>query len=75
MFRNRITTMLEPEPIRLPQPPMPPMNSCAFVLVALPAASIQQWTMQQWIYQQAFAAAQAVCRPSILERELFGMWN
>jgi hypothetical protein len=75
MFRNRITTMLDPEPIRLPQPQLPAPNPCAFVLIAVPAASAQQWTMQQWIYQRAFEMAQAVCRPSILERDLLGVWN
>jgi hypothetical protein len=74
MFRNRIT-MQEPEPIRLPKPPVPAVNLEAFVLVPVPAESAQQWTAQQWIYQQAFEAAQAVVRPSILDRDLLGVWN
>jgi hypothetical protein len=74
MFRNRIT-MYEPEQMQLPQPPAPPINPCAFVLVELPMQSMQQWTAQQWIYQQAFEAAKAVCRPSIIERDLLGVWN
>jgi hypothetical protein len=74
MFRNRIT-MYEPESIRLPQPPAPPINPCAFMLVAVPVESTQQWTAQQWMYQRAFEAAQAVVRPSILERDLLGVWN
>jgi hypothetical protein len=39
------------------------------------AASQQQWTFQQMVYQRAFEAAQAVVRPSILERDLLGVWN
>jgi hypothetical protein len=74
MFRNRIT-MQEPEPIRLPKPPTPAVNLEAIVLVPLPPESAQQWTAQQWIYQQAFEAAQAVIRPSILDRALLGVWN
>ena len=30
---------------------------------------------QQQIYQMAFQEAQAVARPSILERDLLGVWN
>jgi hypothetical protein len=30
---------------------------------------------QQQIYQLAFQEAQAVARPSILERDLLGVWN
>jgi hypothetical protein len=75
MFHSRITTMLDPEPIHLPQPPAPELNPAAFVLIAVPVMSVQDCTMQQWIYQRAFEAAQAVCRPSILERDLLGYWN
>jgi hypothetical protein len=75
MFRNRITTMLDSEPIRLPQPPASALNPAAFVFVAVPLVSMDQWTYQQWVYQKAFEAAQAVCRPSILERDLLGTWN
>jgi hypothetical protein len=74
MFRNRIT-MLEPEPLPLPHPPAPAPNPCAFVVVAVPVTSMQEWTVQQWLYQQAYQAAQAVVRPSILERDLLGVWN
>ena len=75
MFRNRITTMMnEPEPIHLPQPPVP-FNAAGFVLIAVPIIGVQQWTMQQYIYQRAFELAQAVVRPSILERDLLGVWN
>jgi hypothetical protein len=73
MFHNRIT--MEPEPIRLPQPPAPVLNPCAFVLCAVAVTSLDQWTAQQWLYQRAFDMAQAVARPSILERDLPGVWN
>jgi hypothetical protein len=73
MFHNRIT--MEPEPIALPQPPVPAFNPCAFMLCAVPATSAQQWTIQQWMYQRAFEVAQAVVRPSLLDRDLLGVWN
>jgi hypothetical protein len=73
MFRNRIT--MESEPIPLPQPPGPAISPCAFILFAIPVTSLDQWTVQQWLYQRAFEAAQAVVRPSILERDLLGVWN
>jgi hypothetical protein len=74
MFRNRLT-MHDPEPYRLPQPPAPTPDPCAFVLVAMPFACPQQWSVQQWLYQRAFEAAQAVVRPSLPERDLLGVWN
>jgi hypothetical protein len=74
MFRNRITMMNEPQPIRLPQPPVP-INAGSFILVPVPVMSMQQWMVQQWIYQRAFEMAQAVARPSVLERDLLGVWN
>jgi hypothetical protein len=73
MFRNRMT--MESEPVFLPQPPGPAFNPCAFILCAIPMMSLDQWTVQQWLYQRAFEAAQAVVRPSILERDLLGVWN
>jgi hypothetical protein len=73
MFRNRIT--MEHEPIHLPQPPAPNFNPCAFVMFGVAVTSMEQWTVQQWIYQRAFETAQAVVQPSILERDLLGVWN
>jgi hypothetical protein len=74
VFRNRIT-MYEPEQFQVPHPPVPGPNACAFVWIAVPMTCLQQWTMQQWIYQRAFEQAQAVVRPSIVERDLLGVWN
>jgi len=73
MFRNRIT-MSEPEPIRLPQPPVV-FNPCGFMLILVPVMPLDQWTLNQWLYQQAFEMAQAAARPSILDRDLCGVWN
>jgi hypothetical protein len=76
MFRNRISTiMMEPEPLRLPQPPAPPLNPRAFMLCPVAVASPQHSQLQVWLYQRAFELAQAAARPSILERDLLGVWN
>lgn len=74
MFHNRIT-MMEEEPIRLPQPPAPLPNPCAFVLCPVGGMSPAQWTALQWLYQRALEAAQAVAKPSLPERDLAGVWN
>jgi hypothetical protein len=41
----------------------------------LSGQELEQWLCQQWVYQQAFEAAQAVARPSLPERDLLGVWN
>ena len=62
----------------LPAPRPAAANSEAFVLVpltALPASSPDQAAYQKALYEWAFAEAQAVVQPSILERDLLGVWN
>jgi hypothetical protein len=44
-------------------------------LSMMPGASAAQWLAVQQIYRAAFEQAQAVARPSILERDLLAMWN
>jgi len=39
------------------------------------AAQAQQWQAQQLIYMMAFQQAQAVVRPSLIERDLAAVWN
>jgi hypothetical protein len=41
----------------------------------LPALTPEQWLWQQALYQWAFREAQAVVRPSLLERDLLAVWN
>ena len=72
MMCNRFST--EAVAVRLPQAPPAPVTPLGFVLcplAALPALS----PAQLWLYQQAFELAQAVVRPSLLERDLLGVWN
>jgi hypothetical protein len=59
-----------------PRPPQSGVSSEAFVLLPVPAGlSAEQRAWQQWVYQKAFEEAQAVARPSILERDLLAVWN
>jgi hypothetical protein len=41
----------------------------------VPGMTLDQLLWQQWVYRCAFEQAQAVVRPSILERDLLGVWN
>jgi hypothetical protein len=66
MFHRRFQQIMTP-------PPKP-----AFVMVpltCLPPVALTQWLYVQALYQWAFAEAQQVLRPSILERDLLGVWN
>jgi hypothetical protein len=70
--------MAEPEPVRLPQPPAPGITPTGFVMyptAALPGHCPEVWLWQQWLYHRAFELAQAVVRPSLLERDLPAVWN
>ena len=76
MYRNRFA--LEVETIRLPQPPAPRVTTQGFMIcpaTTIPVQSMEQWTCLQWLYQRAFEMAQAVARPSLLERDLLAYWN
>jgi hypothetical protein len=75
MQTNRISSEL---PVRTPQAPTPPWTPSTFVFCPMPwvaPVTPEQWMMQQWVYQCAFEQAKAVVRPSILERDLLGVWN
>jgi hypothetical protein len=68
MHRHRIAP--ETDAYRLPLPPAPAPAPGSFVLwpLAGPAAV-------QHLYQLAFERAQAVARPSVLQRDLLAAWN
>ena len=63
---------------RLPVPPPPVPAQDAFIQVPLgmlPPLTAEQAARLQALYEWAFQEAQAVVRPSILERDLLGVWN
>jgi hypothetical protein len=63
---------------RLPAPRPAVPTADAFVFyprASLPAVSPDQAAWQCALYEWAFAEAQAVVQPSLLERDLLGVWN
>ncbi len=63
---------------RLPVPPPPSPGPAAFMVCPvqnLPPCPPGQENAVRALYEWAFAQAQAVVRPSILERDLLGVWN
>lgn len=73
MFRKRFSVMPPPSP-QPPSSPLPGPNAFLLCPVGwLPVPVLLPW--QQELYQRALAEAQAVVRPSIVERDLLGTWN
>jgi hypothetical protein len=63
---------------RVPTPPPAPPTEGAFVIIPmanLPVVGTDQLAWQRALYEWAFAEAQAVVQPSLLERDLLGVWN
>jgi hypothetical protein len=61
-----------------PAPPPIAPSGAAFVMFPaanLPPGTPEQLGWQRALYEWAFAEAQAVVQPSILERDLLGVWN
>ena len=70
--------LAEGEIVRLPTPPAPDIAAGAFMpcpFGAAPAADPVLWLCQQALYRWALEQAEAVARPSVLERDLVGAWN
>jgi hypothetical protein len=68
----------EAETYRLPKSPPPAIAPGSFMVC--PLALIQTWSaaqlhFQSTVYQIAFDQAQAIAQPSLLERDLLGVWN
>ena len=63
---------------RLPRPATPVPQPGSFLCVplsSLPYLTPEQQGAQEWLYHIALQEAQAVARPSILERDLLAVWN
>jgi hypothetical protein len=63
---------------RLPPPQPPAPSPDAFVMypvASLPPGTPDHTAWQRALYEWAFAEAQAVVQPSLLERDLLGVWN
>ena len=59
----------------LPRPAAPQASVGGFVVCWVPPGSPGLGVWQQELYRWAYAQAQAVVQPSILERDLLGAWN
>jgi hypothetical protein len=76
MSRNRIASLTYST--RIPQaaaPAIAPGSFLYYPVAWLPSAGPAAWTVLSAVYQGALAQAQAVCRPSLPERDLLGYWN
>ncbi|MBY0526508.1 MAG: hypothetical protein K2R98_24145 [Gemmataceae bacterium] len=76
MHHHRFSDLLDMD--HTPQPSEQPAVPNAFTLcpmAVIGSASAAQMMMMQELYRQALAEAQAVARPSILERDLLAVWN
>jgi hypothetical protein len=72
MFFNRFRSAVPAQPMVDPSPSPAAFLFCPVTGMPFPCA-VQQW--QQELYAWALAQAQAVVRPSLLERDLLGVWN
>jgi hypothetical protein len=73
MYGKRFLTMPPLQPIPDPTPAPGAFCLCPVGWFGAVPAAYGQW--QQDLYRWALAQAQAVVRPSILERDLLGVWN
>jgi hypothetical protein len=76
MYRNRLANAVYSP--RLPQPPSPALEPRGFLYYPVawpPALGLAARAMLSAVYQAALVQAQAVCRPSLPERDLLGYWN
>ncbi len=63
---------------RIPRPPAPSPSEQAFVAcpaAMLPGVTPEQYQAQLALYAKAFEQAKAVAQPSLVERDLLGVWN
>jgi hypothetical protein len=70
MFFNRFRSAVPAQPIVNPSP-----SPAAFLFCPVAVLPLPQCPGQQELYAWALAQAQAVVRPSLLERDLLGVWN
>jgi hypothetical protein len=73
MYRKRFSVMPPSLPPSIPTPPGGAFVLCPVVWFPVPSPVFWQW--QQELYHWALEEARAVVHPSILERDLLGVWN
>jgi hypothetical protein len=72
--RNRIERN-ESETVRLPRPAVPGLNPANFFFCAIPCGDPALAAFQNDLYRWAYERARAVAAPSLVERDLAGVWN
>ncbi len=75
MHRHRFRDELDLWPASRPTLPTNAPSGFMACPLALTCVQPQQWVWQQCVYQAAFRQAQAVVRPSVLERLTNCAWN
>jgi len=60
---------------RLPRRPAPAFQPGAFMLCPILHVSAELLQCQLALYRLAYERAQATLQPSLLERDLLGVWN
>jgi hypothetical protein len=73
MFFNRLRSAVPAQPVVNPSPSPAAFLFCPLIGWPFPAAAVYPW--QQELYAWALTQAQAVVRPSLLERDPLGVWN
>ena len=74
MRHNRLATMTA----LFPEPTVPVFSPGSYVgcpMVLVQAMTAEQLSWHALVYLVAFQQAQATLRPSLLERDLLGVWN
>ncbi len=71
MHTHRFRNQLNPPRV----PDLHAARSAVDGFMAIPSILGVPETWQMVIYRRAFELAQAVARPSLLERDLLGVWN
>lgn len=77
MERNRLehNEQESDRPVRLPRVVAPPLNPANFQFCAVPCDNASVAACQMELYRWAYEQAQATAVPSIVERDLAGVWN
>jgi hypothetical protein len=78
MNHHRFQHLMEEPAYLIPQPPEPQIGPAGFMicpLAVIQGIPIAHQSVQFALYQQAFELAIAMARPSIVERDLLGVWN
>jgi hypothetical protein len=78
MQSHRFQHLVEETAYFIPQAPEPQVGPAGFMICPLALTHglpVAYQSIQFALYQQAMELAKAMARPSIVERDLLGVWN